>query len=303
MENQRKGLVFNLIHGSFVDGYGVRTTVFLKGCPLRCIWCCNPEGQSYQPELRVTCQKCDGCGRCVTRCAKGALSIKNGLVSVDRARCDGCYACVEACYTGALDTFGTWYTADKLMEILMRDLSFYRSTGGGVTIGGGEATGQPEFLLEILERCRQEGIHTALDTCGYVTTNLGKKALETADLLLFDIKGLNPERHKEYTGLQNDVILENLRRLSGLRRPMIIRLPVIPGYTDDQETLEAEARLLAELKSVERVDILPVHEFGRVKYEQLGLRYRLRAEPIPEQRQEEIRQLFASIGLKAQIGG
>lgn len=303
MDEGKKGLVFNIVHGSFVDGYGVRTTVFLKGCPLRCIWCCNPEGQSFQAELKYVAGKCTGCGNCIRQCERGALSLRDGKVGINRRLCVGCGHCVETCYMDALEMFGKWYTAEDLFSIVRKDKPFYSVSGGGVTIGGGEATAQPEFLMEFLTLCQADHIHTAIDTCGYVTDPLGLECLKKADLLLFDVKGLDENAHKAYTGLSNAVILRNLHLLSELRKPMIIRLPVIPGYTDAPELLKREAELLSGLKSVERVDVLPVHEYGKVKYEQLDMEYRLECQPIPENRQKEIVALFASYGLKTQIGG
>lgn len=299
----KRGLVFNIVHGSFVDGYGIRTTVFLKGCPLRCIWCCNPEGQSIKPEVDYRKEKCTGCGICLNACLQKALSVSDGKLQIDRKLCTGCGICTEYCYKDALDMFGKWYTTEELLDIVRRDVSFYQSSGGGVTVGGGEATMQGEFLLEFLRLCRQEHIHTALDTCGQVSDPVGLECLKEADLLLFDIKGLDPERHRQYTGCDNRKIQENLQMLSQMHKPMIVRLPVIPSYTDNDELLVQEAALLASLNSVERVDILPVHEYGRVKYDRLDMPYRLKADPIPAERQEWIRELFASHGLKTQIGG
>jgi pyruvate formate lyase activating enzyme len=305
--DEPRGLVFQIVHGSFVDGHGIRTTVFLKGCPLRCIWCCNPESQAFHPEVKLTAAKCDGCARCVDICPAGVihLSSESGAagIRIDRDVCTNCGRCIEACYTGALDRFGTSYTVNELFDVVKKDEQFYRSSGGGVTIGGGEATWQPAFTLQFIRKCRENYIHTALDTCGYVTSADGVKALEEADLLLFDVKGMDPEAHLEHTGVSNEVILANLKKLNAMGKPIIIRAPIIPGYTDSDANLRATAEFLATLKSVERVDLMPVHEYGNVKYEQIGKEYRLNVQPIPPERQLEIKALFERYGLKTQLGG
>lgn len=298
-----KALVFNMIKGSFVDGYGIRTTVFLKGCPLRCIWCCNPEGQSFQPELRILYEKCTGCGRCVSKCSQGALSIKDGLVAIDREKCNGCYDCVDYCFDGAMETFGTWYTAEEIFNIVKKDINFYNSTGGGVTIGGGEATCYPKFMHEIIDLCHGAGISVAVDTCGYTVCDDSLEVLKRADLLLFDVKGLDPVAHERNTGRSNELILNNLKLLSDLRKPIIIRIPIIPGYNCPDEELEQIADLLASLKSVERVDLLPEHEFGKMKYEQIGKDYFLEPQEVSPERLARIIEMFRSRGLNVQNGG
>lgn len=298
-----KAIVFHIIHGSFVDGYGIRTTVFLKGCPLRCIWCCNPEGQSFQPELKLSREHCNGCGNCLDACSQNALSLSDGILQVKRSLCTGCMDCVDYCYTGALEPFGIWYTAQEVFEIIRSDEMFYKNTGGGATIGGGECSCYPEFMLELIELCHNANIHVAVDTCGYTTSPQALEVLKRADLLLFDIKGIDPVRHEENTGKSNDLILRNLHLLSDMRKPMIIRIPVIPGYNDSDENLTAVADLLSTLKSVERVDILPQHEYGRVKYEQLDMEYKLKPCPVSEVRQESIRTMFEDRGFLTQLGG
>jgi len=302
------GLVSQIIHGSFVDGHGVRTTVFLKGCPLRCIWCCNPEGQNRGLEIKCTPSRCNGCARCLPVCPTAAISLEGGAdgvtrIKIDRRLCDSCGRCIDVCYLGALDWFGTYYTVDELFDEVRKDEKFYSASGGGVTVGGGEPTLQPVFLRRFLKKCRDGYIHTALDTCLYTVTEEGVKALEEADLLLCDIKSLDPEQHVRDTGQRNEVILRNLRHLSAMGKPMIVRIPLIPGHTDSPENLRAVVDLLCSLRSVERVDLLPVHEYGKVKYDQLGMEYRLVARPIPQERQDDIKALFEESGLRTQIGG
>ncbi|WP_371379419.1 glycyl-radical enzyme activating protein [Sporomusa aerivorans] len=303
-----KGSVFHIIHGSFVDGYGIRTTVFLKGCPLKCIWCCNPEGQAFNQELKVIAADCNGCGNCVSACPHGAIQLEKEQddirLDVDRKLCTNCGKCIDVCYTNALSFFGKDYTVDELFNIIQKDAIFYRSSEGGVTIGGGEATWQPEFTLALIRKCKENYIHTAVDTCGYVTSADGRQALAEADLILFDLKGMDSQQHLKNTGAPNEIILENLKNLNDLGKEIIIRVPVIPGYTDSQQNLTATAAFLATLKSVARVDILPVHQFGKVKYSQIGMEYKLvDIQLIPQERQEQIKMLFESYGLNAQIGG
>lgn len=306
MENIR-GLVFHIIHGSFVDGHGIRTTVFLKGCPLKCVWCCNPEGQAFHPEIKLTALKCNGCGRCVPICPTGAIHLDpeqgDAKLRIDRELCSNCGRCIEACYTGALDCFGKYFTVDELFDVVKKDELFYRSSGGGVTIGGGEATWQPTFTRQFIRKCKENYIHTALDTCGYITTGDGIKALEEVDLLLFDIKGMDPQEHLKNTGVSNEPILENLKRVDAMGKPIIIRVPIIPGYTDSGQNLKSTAEFLSRQKSVERVDLMAVHEYGKVKYDQLGREYELNVQPISRERLDEIKDLFERYGLNVQLGG
>ena len=298
--------IFNVVHSSFVDGPGIRTTIFLKGCPLRCLWCCNPEGQKLGPELRVSYDKCNGCGRCLDVCPQGALSLSrtegDGKVQVDRGRCDGCGACTEACWYGALDLFGQLRTPEEMFEDIVRDKPFYEASGGGLTIGGGEATLYPEFCLRLIGLCHAEGIPVAIDSCGQ-TGEAGREVYRAADLVLFDIKGMDPQRHRENTGVDPGVIQENLRWLDQIGKPVIIRVPAIPGYNAEDEELEQMAAFLEHFSCICRVDIIPFHEFGKIKYEQLDMAWTVHAEPMSEQRQQQVEELFRAHGLNVQIGG
>jgi len=301
-----RGLIFHIIHGSFVDGYGIRTTVFLKGCPLRCSWCCNPEGQQGHIELKVNPSVCDSCGRCLQTCPENAIKIdqneKEGRIKIDRTRCTNCGKCIAVCFKGALDSFGKYYTVNELFDIIKKDEQYYRASGGGVTIGGGEPTFQPLFTRAFMRKCHENYIHTALDTCGY-TDSEGLKILEEADLLLFDLKGIDPMKHLKNTGVSNEIILSNLKRLNAIGKPIIIRAPIIPGFTDATEDIITTAEFLSELKSVERVDLLAYHEYGRIKYGQLGMEYNLNVQPPAEEYMNDIKSTFERYGLKAQLGG
>lgn len=306
MDN-KSGLIFHIIRGSFVDGYGVRTTVFLKGCPLSCIWCCNPEGQHGHPEIKFTPSECDGCGRCVPVCPTNAIQLepKSGgdRIKIDRELCTNCGKCIEVCYTGALDCFGKYYTVDELFDIVKKDEQFYRTSGGGVTIGGGEPTFQPLFTYALLRKCKENYIHTAVDTCGYTLTSEGLKVLEEADLLLYDIKGIDPKEHFKNTSVSNELILSTLKRLDAMGKTIIIRVPIVPGYTDSAQNIESTAKFLSRLKSVERVDLLAYHEYGGVKYGQLGREYKLHIQLPTEEQLNAIKATFERYGLNVQLGG
>jgi pyruvate formate lyase activating enzyme len=264
--NDERGIVFHMIHGSFVDGHGVRTTVFLKGCPLRCVWCCNPEGQAGHVEIKLTSVKCNRCEKCIRICPAKAI-LKNGQgesgrVVIDKNLCTNCGVCIDVCFTGALDYFGKCMSVEEVFDKVKRDEMFYKLSGGGVTIGGGEPTSQPFFTCALLKKCRKSGIHTAVDTCGYIMNNEGYKVLEEADLLLYDLKGMDSLEHLRNTGVSNGGILNNLERLSGMNKPIIIRAPIVPGYNDSALGIKSMAEFLSKLKSVERVDLLPYHPLG-----------------------------------------
>lgn len=301
-------VIFNIVHGSFVDGYGVRTTIFLKGCPLKCSWCCNPEGQRLLPEIKFTAEKCDSCGRCMEICPVQAIAENHEncemKIRIDRELCNNCGRCIDMCCTGALEYFGSHITVEEAFNILKKDERYYNSSGGGVSIGGGEPTFQPEFTYALMKRCQDACIDVAIDTCGYTVNKLGFKILEEADLLLYDIKGIDIVKHQKNTGVSNDLILSNLERLSAMGKPIIIRLPLIPGCNDSEEDINRVAEFLSEKRSVQRIDLLPYHNFGTVKYIQLGKDYKLSAlRPHPDEYIDKIKNIFMNLGIKTQIGG
>jgi pyruvate formate lyase activating enzyme len=204
----------------------------------------------------------------------------------------------------AIDIFGRTYTTDEIFDIVNKDKAYYIASGGGVTIGGGEATMQPEFTGALIKKCRDNGIHVAIDTCGYTVSDESLRCLEQADLLLYDLKGSDPEQHRKNTGVSNELILKNLRHLSGIGKEIIIRLPIIPGRTDSDENIIATAELLSKLKSVIRVDLIAYHEYGKIKYEQRGETYPMEGSPqIGDDRMNEIKKMLEDRGLSVQIGG
>ncbi len=298
--------VFNMVHGSTVDGWGVRTTVFLKGCPLRCRWCCNPEGQKKYLELKYTMDDCTGCGKCVGICPQHAISMNEESepkAIIDRSKCDNCFLCVDECYANALGVFGKMYSVDELFKVVEKDQSYF-GADGGVSIGGGEATLYPEFTLALIEKFKSAFIHTALDTCGYIDNEAGMKALAEADLVLYDIKGLDRETHIRGTGVSNDIILKNLLFRDSLEKEIIIRIPLIPGYTDKKDNLKKTAALISGLKSVKRVDLIPFHKYAEIKYRQLGWPVpKVFDEDFPQSMETPAREVFLKYGINAQIGG
>lgn len=306
--DKKQGYIFHIIHGSFVDGHGIRTTVFLKGCPLRCLWCCNPEGQGGQPEIKYTSSLCNGCGKCVDICPVDAIqkgsSLLDDVVTLDRETCTVCGKCIDVCFTGALEYFGYVMTVAELFDILKKDEQYYRDSGGGVTIGGGEPTFQHEFTNALINKCHENYIHVAVDTCGYTYDPEGFRCLENADLLLYDIKGMNLAEHIRNTGVSNEIILSNLKKLADMEKAIIIRMPLLPGYNDSNDNILQTAELLSKMKSVERIDLLPYHKYGMIKYEQLGMQCKLfDLQTASEEHVEEIKHTFECYGLNVQIGG
>lgn len=301
----KKGIVFNIVHGSMVDGYGIRTTVFLKGCPLHCKWCCNPEGQKFDPELRYVETLCKGCMKCIDVCPEGAIQKREAgeTVAIDRDRCTNCMKCIDSCFFGALEKFGEYYTVDELFDIIRRDTAYYKSSGGGVTIGGGEASMHTDFTLALIRKCKENFIHVAVDTCGYTVNETAFQVLSEADLLLYDLKGMDTEKHIRDTGVSNDLILSNLKKLDELNVPTIIRMPLIPGHNDSDEEIEKAAEFLSTLKNLDRVDLMNYHTFGVVKYAQIGKKYELELTPLSPERLDEICAIFARHSIRTQIGG
>ncbi len=298
--------VFNLVNGSFVDGPGIRTTIFLKGCRLHCKWCCNPEGQSFQPEIRFLASHCRfNCADCISACPKEAIQQKNGILRINRTACNGCGQCETACFEDALRLWGIWYAPEELMNRIRREKTYLTRSGGGVTIGGGEATCWSAFCQELIRLCHAEGIHTAIDSCGYPCTEETLSTLDAADLVLFDLKGMDSARHKENTGAGNEDILRTFEHLRTTNKPVIVRAPLIPGYNDSPEELEALGRLLRESPNVKRVDLMPYHEYGISKYAEIGLTYPLigKVKPYTAEQIQQLLNFFRIFHSNVQIGG
>lgn len=309
MENkyERSELIFDMVNGSLVDGYGIRTTIFLKGCPLKCTWCCNPEGQSFKQQLSFLKEHCNGCNgayRCVNACPHGAISkSEDGKISIDRSLCDDCGECQKVCWFDALTMKGTAMTAKEVYRKISREKAFFMQSGGGLTIGGGEATSFPEFCLELIELCHADGIHVAIDSCGYMLKNNSIDVLLAADLVLFDIKGFDEEEHIQNTGVSMVPIWDTLRVLHENAKPVIVRIPMIPNYNYHIDSYAEMAEKMACFTNVERIDLLPFHEYGKSKYENLGMEYRTESHAVPQEEQELIKKIFEDKGFLVQLGG
>lgn len=253
------------------DGPGIRTTVFFKGCSLRCRWCHNPESIQSGPELGLIASKCVRCGDCVPACPRRAHSITAaGQHLIDRQRCIGCGHCVDSCYRLALELYGRDMSSDDVAAVILEDRAFYQSSKGGATLSGGEPLLQPDFSAELLGKLRQAGIHCAIDTCGNVPWAAFEKVLPGADMFLYDLKHMDSAAHLEGTGAGNELILANLRRLSQCGQPIEIRMPIIPGYNDDDDALRQAADFLAALSNISAVKLLAYHSLARSKYVAIG---------------------------------
>lgn len=266
----RTGVIFDIKQFAVFDGPGIRTTVFLKGCPLRCMWCHNPEGLSFGPQLMIASNGCSQCGRCGEACPLGNSSRRIGAQPAD---CTLCGACVAACPHRLRKICGQVMTSEQLISVVWKDRDYLESQKGGVTFSGGEPAGQPEFLLECLTGLR--GMHRAIETSGYCSPDWFEKIVEELDYILMDVKLANDEAHQHYTGVSNRVILENLERLKHSGKPFRIRIPVIPGVNDTKENYEATARLLSGpgCEGLECVELLPYHKTAGAKYEMVNRSY------------------------------
>jgi pyruvate formate lyase activating enzyme len=295
--------VFNIQRYSIHDGPGIRTTVFFKGCPLRCKWCSNPESLNPYPEIFVRGARCNRCGKCLEVCVPGALELNMDGILLDRSKCDLCMKCVDSCLTGAIEITGRYMNVEEVAEECSKDELFYRNSGGGVTLSGGDPLYQPEFARYLLMACKERGISTALDTSGHANWDVLDMVLQYTDLVLYDIKHIDPEIHYSGTGVKNSLILKNLERIADTKRTRVwIRVPVVPGYNDSEQYMERLAKTLAKIP-IEKISLLGYHEWGKPKYGFLGRDYPLDGSvPLSQERLQSLSNLMQSEGLQVTVG-
>ena len=291
--NKITGTIFNIQGYSIHDGPGIRTTVFIKGCPLRCFWCQNPESQKKEPEIFLKKEMCTVCGLCVGICPKKAISLSSESSLIDRRICIGCGKCAEICPNEARKLIGRHVTVDYVIYELLKDMKFYKKSGGGVTISGGDPIDQPNFVVGLLKGCKEAGLHTVIQTSGFTSWEIMSNILEYTDFVMYDIKCIGEKKHYLGTKTSNRIILENAKKIYKSKKGMLIRVPLVPGYNDTiQEIRAIEKFVVSELKGT-RIELLAYNKLGESKYKYLD------REPFQEETQsEEIIKALKSIFVK-----
>ena len=298
------GTIFDLRKYSVHDGPGIRTTVFLKGCPLDCWWCHNPESQSILPEPMLRPNLCIACDECLAVCPQGAIRREGDRLTWERDLCDSCGECTEVCLAGAREMAGRLMTVPEVLAEVERDRLFYEESGGGVTFSGGEPLLQWRFLVELLRTCREQDLHTALDTSGFAAWEVFERILPYTNLVLYDLKHTDPEQHRKVTGAPLEPILRNLECLSDRGIPLWLRVPLVPGINDDMANLRRVGELAARLPGIRRVSLLAYHPTAAGKYERLGRPYRLPETPAPaDEQMAAAAAVLRGYGLAVHIGG
>lgn len=283
---------------SVSDGPGSRTVIFLKGCPLHCPWCANPESQDRRVQMAIFSTRCVRCGACVRECPENvAIPAAEGAFGTDN--CTGCGNCIRSCHGGARSWMGEEMTAGEVVDLVKKDMVFYRKSSGGVTFSGGEPLTHPQFLGEIINRCMDLGIHTAVETCGYFDWKAAEKTIAMLDFIMFDLKHMDEATHKRLTGVSNRLILENILKISSFGIPMVIRIPVIPGVNDDEHNIRATAVFVRDhLPQAIGIEALAYHRLGVNKYQALGIEYPLgHIEPPSDSRMAALRKLITDTGV------
>jgi len=304
MKNDNPVLVTNIQGYSIHDGPGIRTVVFLKGCGLECRWCSNPECIYPRPEVGFIKTLCTKCGRCAEACPEGALVYQDGkLPCIDRKRCTGCGRCSSVCSYQALVVYGKPMNVDEVFDAVSRDKVFYQASGGGVTVSGGEPLLQPQFVCNLFEKCRRSGIHTCMETSGYAPALALRQVLPFTDNILYDLKQLNPDKHRRYTGHLNDLVISNAKIVVESGRETLFRMPLITGINDEPQNIKDTADFLHGLgRNACRIELMPYHKMGKGKYESLDRKYTLPDVPAPGQEQiESIKKVLENYGITCSI--
>ncbi|RKD25480.1 pyruvate formate lyase activating enzyme [Caminicella sporogenes DSM 14501] len=298
-----EGVIINIQRYSIHDGPGIRTTVFFKGCPLHCWWCHNPESQNFKQDIMYFENRCQKCGFCVKNCPKGALFIKDDRVLRDEEKCIFCGKCENFCPVNALEIVGRTILEQELLNEIQKDRMFYEESGGGVTFSGGEVLYQIDFLEKMIDKCKMNAIHVSVDTCGYGDWKRLERIASKTDLFLYDLKVMNDEKHKKYTGVSNKTILENLKKLSSIHPNIWIRVPLIEGVNCDEENIQSMIDFLKPL-NIQQVNLLPYHNTGMDKYTRLNREYKAVSFGIPsDERMNQIKASFEAYGIYTKIGG
>ena len=299
------GIIFDIKRYAIHDGPGIRTTAFLKGCLLNCPWCHNPEGRNEKPEFMWWAEKCIGCKDCQSACCKEAISFADDSLAIDKAKCDLCGDCADACPSEALKLVGEEMTITRVLNVIEKDRAFYDQSGGGVTLSGGEPLVQPDFSLSLLKACKERGIRTAIDTCGYVDSEVLVRISEHVDLFLYDLKLIDEENHRRFTGVSNKFILKNLKKLSENRQKTIVRFPLLPGVNDDESSIREVGEYVSSLRGVKEINVLPYHRGGREKSRRItGSADQLYNNSPPSAATlNRVEERLKSFGLKVRVGG
>ena len=297
-------LVLNISRMTIHNGPGIRTLILFKGCPLHCCWCSTPESQKSEPEIAVYPAKCIQCGECVPVCPLNAVHLVDGKLSLDRSVCNACGKCAEVCNAKAIEVLGHRMTVAQLITEVKKDEIIFKHSRGGVTISGGEPLFDADFALNLLRAFKKEGISTGVDTCGQIPWSDLEPMLPYVDFFLWDIKHMDPEKHKTLTGVSNKLILSNAVAVSEKKVPIYIRIPIIPSCNDSEENIRATCEFAKKLSSVVEVDIMPLHHLGKARYESLNLPYPIgNLALIPDDVMQGIKRLIESYGLKCVIEG
>lgn len=281
-----KGMVFNIEGYAVHDGPGIRTIVFLSGCRLRCLWCANPESQELKPQLAFFSDKCTGCGRCISICSNKAIEQVNGKITMDWDKCKRCLKCVEICPNEAREILTRVMTSKEVLGEIIKDVPFYRRSNGGITLSGGDPLVNIDFASDILRLCKEREIHTAIETSGFADWDDFVKILKYTDFIFYDIKHMDSKKHKYGTGVSNEKILENLKKITNLYKDInvVVRIPVIPNFNDSEENITNTAQFVKALKNIRKIELLPYHRLGEIKYERIGKTYSLKDINPPENR-------------------